>query len=103
MRVFEQLQKIGGLPGNVLDVWQATGEREHAKYTWDMSRNDNLGMSGRFKPRLRFDRMLVRFPKDETATKFKPVYFELVGLSRIRACGRFPSDHWGIMGHLDRT
>ena len=93
--------EAGGLPNGVSDVWQATGEREIAKFTWDLVRNDNKSLPGRYKPRCRFDRMYVRDPRNESAKKFKPVYFELVGIERIKSCGRFPSDHWGILGHFD--
>lgn len=95
-----QLQDIGGLPAGMVDIWEATGRRPEAAYTWDMQRNDNLEWSQRFKPRCRFDRLYYR-PADQ----LKAVYFELIGLerlSRFNGCQRFPSDHWGIIAHFDK-
>ena len=30
-----------GLPAGVVDLWEHTGRRAEAKYTWDLSRNTN--------------------------------------------------------------
>jgi len=95
-----QLQDMEGIPAGVADVWEATGRRPEAAYTWDMQRNDNLKWSQRFRPRCRFDRLYYR-----PADMLKPVYFELIGLerlSRFDGCQRFPSDHWGILAHFDK-
>ena len=97
-----QLSEVGGLPENVLDLWEVTGKRQIAKFTWDLMRNDNLEWDKKFKPRCRFDRLYIRHPVDGDQ-QLKPVYFELVGIERIPACGRFPSDHWGILAHLDKV
>lgn len=96
-----ELQSIGGLPGRICDVWQATGSRKECLYTWDMMRNTNLTMNGKFKPRCRFDRLYYR-PKssDESQTfTLMPVYFELEGLERLKTCNRFCSDHWAIQAY----
>ena len=95
------MQEVGGLPDNILDLWEVTGKRPEAKFTWDLMRNDNLAWEKKFKPRCRFDRMFLRHPS--TGSKLKPVYFELVGLERVKACKRFPSDHWGILAHFNKT
>lgn len=95
----KDLNEIGGLPQRIIDIWSATGERPEAKFTWDMSRNDNKGFEGKFRPKCRFDRIYLRHPKK--GTSIKPVYFELVGLERIPKCQRFASDHWGLLIHFD--
>ena len=95
-----QLQEIGGVPSGLADVWESTGRRREAQYTWDLQRNDNLDWTQRFRPRCRFDRVYYR-PTDH----LRAVYFELVGLerlSRFNGCQRFPSDHWGILAHFDK-
>ena len=93
-----QLVEGGGLPDNVYDIWELTGKRREAEYTWDTQRNDNLEMPGRFKPRLRFDRLYIRhsLPK-----KVQPEYFELCGLERLKPSRRFCSDHWALLTHLN--
>ena len=93
-----QLQCIGGPPKGVVDVWEASGQRPEAAYTWDLTRNDNLKFGGSFKPRFRFDRLYMRHSQSPT---IDPVYTELIGLERIKNCGRFPSDHWGILTHYN--
>ena len=92
-----QLKKVG-IPHQVVDVWEYCGSRKEAQYTWDMRRNDNLEMNCKFRPRCRFDRLFFR---PDAAKSVKPVYFELVGLSRLTTCRRFPSDHWGLLSHYD--
>ena len=99
-----QLTDIGGLPDGVVDVWQETGQRAEAKFTWDLQKNDNLDWQFPNKPRCRFDRMYYR-PSTASSSKpkLKPVYFELAGIQRLKCCKRFPSDHWGILAHFDIT
>ena len=80
----------------VVDIWEETGKRPEAQYTWDMKKNDNLDIN--FKPRCRFDRLYYR-----PGNHLKAVYFELVGFERIASCRRFPSDHWGILAHFDKA
>ena len=93
--------QIGGLPNGVLDLWEVTGARPEAKFTWDIVTNDNLNWEHDFKPRLRFDRMYLRHPGTGLKT-VKPVSFELVGIERLEKCRRFPSDHWGILCHFNK-
>ena len=97
--VFAQLQAIGGIPSKTYDLWEATGQRPEAKFTWDLTRNDNLEWPHKFRPRCRFDRLFMR---DAQPRGLKPVYFELVGLERLDGCRRFCSDHWGLLAHLDK-
>ena len=92
-----QLAAVGGIPSGVCDVWEATGSRKECLYTWDMMRNTNL-VFDKFKPRCRFDRLYL---KHSTPNTIKPVYFELIGLEKISSCGKFPSDHWGLLSHYD--
>jgi len=93
-----------GLPRGTVDLWQATGSRREALYTWDTMRNGNAGryMTGRGKPRLRFDRFYLRGART-TATQLLPVYFELAGLERVPNSTRFVSDHWAIVAHFNIT
>ncbi|KAJ8027020.1 Tyrosyl-DNA phosphodiesterase 2 [Holothuria leucospilota] len=75
---------------NVKDVWEALGSQKENRYTWDMTQNDNLQMTGRC-PRLRFDRLYYYQQNQQLV----PIQFDLIGKERL-ACGRFMSDHWGI-------
>lgn len=93
-----QLTQIGGIPQNIYDIWEVTGKRRDAEFTWDMQRNDNLEWSFRNKPKKRFDRLYVRHSEVKA---LKPEYFELVGLERLRSCQRFCSDHWGLFTHFN--
>ena len=98
--IVSQLEEIGGLPNGIIDMWEATGSRKEARYTWDTFRNDNLAQ--RWRTKLRFDRLYLRHRTTEKkAAALKPVYFELVGLERVPSAGCFPSDHWGILTHFD--
>ncbi len=74
-----QLSEVGGIPEGILDIWEATGSRPSAKYTWDMRRNNNLRFTGnKIRPQHRFDRLYMR-PAD-SGVEMKPVYFEFVGV-----------------------
>ncbi|XP_026275618.1 tyrosyl-DNA phosphodiesterase 2-like isoform X2 [Frankliniella occidentalis] len=94
----KELVLCGGLPNGVVDLWEAGGSRPECRYTWDMTRNTNTEMAGRFKPRCRFDRVYLRqsFPP-----AVKPKYFGLIGLQKVMGTQSFPSDHWGIKVHFD--
>ena len=81
-----------------MDLWEFTGKRPEAKFTWDLKRNDNLQWEHQFRPQCRFDRLYMR---PDIKADLKPVYFELVGIERIKSCRRFPSDHWGVLAHFD--
>ena len=83
------------LPSNMQDVWEELGKRKDVQYTWDCLRNTNLQMPGKFKPRMRFDRVIVR--KAETNTAVKAKTFNLIGISKVPGCQSFASDHWGIL------
>ncbi|XP_013407946.1 tyrosyl-DNA phosphodiesterase 2-like [Lingula anatina] len=96
-----ELAAIGSLPDNIYDLWEVTGKRKEAAFTWDLTRNDNLEWQARFRPKCRFDRLYIRHSTPRT--QLKPVYFELTGLERIPGCRRFPSDHWGILAHFDKV
>ena len=92
----KELEETGGLPEGVADVWEATGKRPETRYTWDTMRNDNLNANfGKFKPRCRFDRVLVRDCKPNS--QFVAKSFNLIGLERLKPHVCFPSDHWGIL------
>lgn len=85
---------VGGIPAGIDDLWIRSGSRKECQYTWDMMRNTNKEMPGRFKPRCRFDRVYLR---DSHPRRVKEEHFGLFGLEKIRQGQRFPSDHWGIL------
>lgn len=94
----KEVDLIGGLPTGVIDLWVAGGSRKECRYTWDMTRNTNTELPGRFKPRRRFDRAYLRQSLPST---LRPKFFGLIGLEKISGTQSFPSDHWGIMVHFD--
>ncbi|XP_030743030.2 tyrosyl-DNA phosphodiesterase 2 [Echinops telfairi] len=92
----QEVTKCGGLPENILDVWEFLGKPKHCQYTWDTQMNSNLGIPANYK--LRFDRIFFR-----AAAKgghIIPQSLDLLGLEKLD-CGRFPSDHWGLLCILD--
>lgn len=91
----KELMEGGGYPREIKDAWIETGKKKECEYTWDMMRNDNLeGSFGKFKPRCRFDRILIR---DSEPSSIIPSLFNLIGLERLKPHVCFPSDHWGIL------
>ena len=94
-----KVKLVGQLHGKLSDIWEETGRRPEAIYTWDTEKNDNLDISHWYsKPRHRFDRLYYR-----SAGLVKAVYLELVGFQRDPECKRFPSDHWGILAHFNKV
>ncbi|NWU41890.1 TYDP2 phosphodiesterase, partial [Hylia prasina] len=91
-----EVTKLGGLPDNIKDVWELLGKPEHCCYTWDTHSNTNLNID--FKCKMRFDRIYFR-PAVEGG-HFIPRSMDLIGLEKLE-CGRFPSDHWGILCNFD--
>ncbi|XP_040316232.1 tyrosyl-DNA phosphodiesterase 2 isoform X1 [Herpailurus yagouaroundi] len=91
-----EVTKCGGLPGNILDVWEFLGKPKHCQYTWDTQMNSNLGISATCK--LRFDRIFFRTAAE--SGHIVPHSLDLLGLEKLD-CGRFPSDHWGLLCNLD--
>ena len=89
-----QITKAGGLPSSVFDIWQLCGEPADAKFTWDLSQNDNLNWPYPNRPKSRFDRLYLRHG---TGLKIAAESFSLIGKKRLSGCKRFASDHWGIM------
>ncbi|XP_048655823.1 tyrosyl-DNA phosphodiesterase 2 isoform X2 [Marmota marmota marmota] len=92
----QEVTKCGGLPDNILDVWEFLGKPKHCQYTWDTQMNSNLGISAACK--LRFDRIFFRAASEEG--HIIPRSLDLLGLEKLD-CGRFPSDHWGLLCNLD--
>ncbi|KAG0714100.1 Tyrosyl-DNA phosphodiesterase 2 [Chionoecetes opilio] len=89
-----------GMPQGVVDLWEACGQRPECKWTWDTARNSNKEFPGRFKPRLRFDRVYQHTPSSSTLSAV-PLHFGLVGLQKVINTQSFPSDHWGIIVHFE--
>ncbi|KAF6293884.1 tyrosyl-DNA phosphodiesterase 2 [Rhinolophus ferrumequinum] len=88
--------KCGGLPNNILDVWEFLGKPKHCQYTWDTQMNSNLGIPAVCKHR--FDRIFFRAAAE--GSHIIPQSLDLLGLEKLD-CGRFPSDHWGLLCNLD--
>ncbi|XP_031213905.1 tyrosyl-DNA phosphodiesterase 2 isoform X2 [Mastomys coucha] len=86
--------KCGGLPDNVFDAWEFLGKPKHCQYTWDTKANNNLGIRAACKHR--FDRIFFRAEGGHLI----PQSLDLVGLEKLD-CGRFPSDHWGLLCTLN--
>lgn len=91
-----EVTKCGGLPGNISDVWELLGKPKHCQYTWDTQMNSNLGIRATCK--LRFDRIFFRAAAG--GGHIIPQSLDLLGLEKLE-CGRFPSDHWGLLCTLD--
>ncbi|XP_042210742.1 tyrosyl-DNA phosphodiesterase 2-like [Homarus americanus] len=83
-----------GMPSNIYDLWEACGKRPECKWTWDTERNTNKEFPGRYKPKMRFDRVYMRQADPPIVT---PQYFGLLGLEKTPGTQSFPSDHWGII------
>lgn len=92
----QEVTKCGGLPSNISDVWEFLGKPKHCRYTWDTQMNSNLGIRATCK--YRFDRILFRAAAD--GGHIIPQSLDLLGLEKLD-CGRFPSDHWGLLCTLD--
>ncbi|XP_058933570.1 tyrosyl-DNA phosphodiesterase 2 [Kogia breviceps] len=92
----QEVTKCGGLPNNILDVWEFLGKPKHCQYTWDTQMNSNLGIAATCK--LRFDRIFFRAATE--GGHIIPRSLDLLGLEKLD-CGRFPSDHWGLLCNLD--
>ncbi|XP_075826130.1 tyrosyl-DNA phosphodiesterase 2-like [Microtus pennsylvanicus] len=86
--------KCGGLPANVFDVWEFLGKPKHCQYTWDTRINTNLGIP--YACKHRFDRIFFRAEEG----RLIPKSLDLIGLEKLD-CGRFPSDHWGLLCNLN--
>ncbi|XP_031759257.1 tyrosyl-DNA phosphodiesterase 2 isoform X1 [Xenopus tropicalis] len=88
----QEVAKIGGMPNNILDVWDFLGKPEHCRYTWDTKVNKNLRAP--YICRLRFDRIFFRASQEGSQVIPQSLY--LAGTEKLD-CGRFPSDHWGLL------
>jgi len=84
-------------PTGLDDLWFLGGCREECRYNWDLTRNTNKEVSGRFKPRARFDRIYLR---DSNPSRVRVKYFGLSGLEKVPGTQSFPSDHWAIEATL---
>uniref|UniRef100_A0A8C4UU22 Tyrosyl-DNA phosphodiesterase 2 n=1 Tax=Falco tinnunculus TaxID=100819 RepID=A0A8C4UU22_FALTI len=91
-----EVTKLGGLPNNILDIWEFLGKPQHCRYTWDTHSNTNL--HAEYKCKMRFDRVYFR-PAVEGG-HIIPRSMDLIGLEKLE-CGRFASDHWGLLCNFD--
>lgn len=82
-----------GAKEKLVDAWLAAGAEANEKFTWDTFRNDNLQFDAEFKPRARYDRVFMLWPKDMDV---QVPSLKLVGKERLPSCGKFISDHWGV-------
>ncbi|KAG8442315.1 hypothetical protein GDO86_011203 [Hymenochirus boettgeri] len=92
----QEVTSRGGLPNNILDVWEFLGKPEHCRYTWDTKVNNNLRIT--YTSRLRFDRIWYRSALE--GGQVIPQFLDLIGTEKLD-CGRFPSDHWGLLCDFD--
>ncbi|XP_014793986.1 PREDICTED: tyrosyl-DNA phosphodiesterase 2 isoform X1 [Calidris pugnax] len=91
-----EITKLGNLPNNVMDIWEFLGKPQHCRYTWDTHSNTNLAAP--YKCKMRFDRVYFRPAAQEG--HIIPRSMDLIGLEKLD-CGRFPSDHWGLLCTFD--
>ncbi|KAF4700286.1 Tyrosyl-DNA phosphodiesterase 2 [Perkinsus olseni] len=96
----EVRQALSDERADIIDVWEASGRAKESEFTWDMRKNDNLGIKG--KPKARFDRAYLTNAKD---VRISPQSFRLTGTERcdmdeVKGKKRFPSDHFGIQFEL---
>ncbi|CAM4507921.1 unnamed protein product [Lepidochelys olivacea] len=91
-----EVTQVGGLPNNILDIWEFLGKPGHCRYTWDTNCNSNLDAS--YKCKFRFDRIFFRTAAE--GGQIIPRSLDLIGLEKLD-CGRFPSDHWGLLCDFD--
>ncbi|XP_051872292.1 tyrosyl-DNA phosphodiesterase 2-like isoform X1 [Pristis pectinata] len=91
----KEVKSFGGLPANISDVWEFLNKPEHCRYTWDTTTNNNLKAS--YACRLRFDRVFFRASKEG---QIVPKEMSLMGQDKLE-CGRFCSDHWGLLCDFD--
>eukprot|EP00058_Branchiostoma_floridae_P008356 XP_002593844.1 hypothetical protein BRAFLDRAFT_75696 [Branchiostoma floridae] len=89
-----EVAAVGGLPAGTVDFWEACGSPLQFKFTWDVSKNDNLDWQLKFRPKCRFDRVYVRSSRPD---QLAPESIKFVGTDRLEGCRRFPSDHWGLL------
>ncbi|NXU53524.1 TYDP2 phosphodiesterase, partial [Turnix velox] len=91
-----EVTKLGNLPKNIMDIWEFLDKPKHCHYTWDTHSNTNLDAP--YKCKMRFDRIYFRPPTEES--NIIPRSMDLIGLEKLD-CGRFPSDHWGLLCTFD--
>ncbi|GFO05870.1 tyrosyl-DNA phosphodiesterase 2-like [Plakobranchus ocellatus] len=65
----KELSGLSAKPPGVYDLWECTGKREEAKFTWDLMINDNKQMANKFQPRCRFDRLYIRHGKRQSPSQ----------------------------------
>merc|ERR550534_3086448 len=90
----ERVEQLEKCLSNIKDVWEFLGKRKEAQYSWDTMRNTNLQLPGKFKPRMRFDRVYIR---ESQPSRLVPTSFNLIGIEKVPGTQSFPSDHWGIL------
>mmetsp|Transcript_74788 Transcript_74788/g.175563 ORF Transcript_74788/g.175563 Transcript_74788/m.175563 type:complete len:341 (-) Transcript_74788:70-1092(-) len=93
-----EVNKIGGVPEGIQDVWEAAGKPTAEKFTWDLKLNTNVKMENGSTPRCRFDR--AYFAQD-VIPGTRVAHLSLLGREVCTRGGRRPSDHFGISWALD--
>lgn len=88
----KEVSQLFGLPPDIRDVWESLDQPTDCAYTWDLATNDNKTIP--FPARLRFDRLFLR--QASKGWRATAEGMTLVGMERLD-CGRFISDHWGIL------
>ncbi|XP_064596734.1 tyrosyl-DNA phosphodiesterase 2-like [Liolophura sinensis] len=90
----KEITDVGGLPDNILDLWEITGSRPEHQYTWDYWQGQLNHVKVAKETRFRFDRIYLR---RNARPSLIPTNFKMVGLEKLSSCHDFASDHWGIM------
>ena len=98
LNVFDVEIESVGLPPGCVDAWEECGADPTKKYTWDMSANNNRPFPEVVGLRRRLDRLYLC---QSEPTKVRLTSFDLIGQERIQSCGRFPSDHWGVLTQFE--
>ncbi|NWH77806.1 TYDP2 phosphodiesterase, partial [Piaya cayana] len=91
-----EVKKLGNLPKDISDIWEFLDKPPHCRYTWDTDSNTNLNAG--YKCKMRFDR--IYFRPAAGGGHVIPRSMDLVGLEKLD-CGRFASDHWGLLCNFD--
>eukprot|EP01134_Creolimax_fragrantissima_P000355 CFRG0355T1 len=79
------------------DIWSLSGSPMDAKYTWDLTRNDNIKVDNSFNyaAQHQFDKLYLFEGLGIGGVEGSASNFRLVGVNRL-PCKVFPSDHFGI-------
>lgn len=83
---------------NINDCWSKVcpSTDKESKYTWDMAKNTHYSGASNFAIRTRYDRMLYNNCSKGCCNEWYPIFWNLIGITKISAIDLHPSDHFGI-------